>query len=85
MSGVFPWNRNRNSLLLAHADLSMETQNGREQTRRRQCASGRGRKRTQLKNKIAGSWTKRNKQSGEFMDVKRSPKKFKGVRGEKAA
>jgi len=42
-------------------------------------------KRSQLKNKLAGSWTKRSKKSGEFMDVKKSPKKFKGVRREKAA
>jgi hypothetical protein len=43
------------------------------------------RKRTQLKNKIAGSWTKRSKESGKFIDVKKSPKKFKGVRREKKA
>ena len=43
----------------------------------------RQRKRTQLKNKLAGSWTKRDKKSGEFMDVKKSAKKFKGVRREK--
>ena len=42
-------------------------------------------KRSQLKNKIAGSWTKRSKKSGEFMDVKKTPKKFKGVRKEKKA
>ena len=43
------------------------------------------RKRTQLKNKIAGSWTKRSKKSGKFVDVKKTQKKFKGVRKEKAA
>jgi hypothetical protein len=43
------------------------------------------RKRTQLKNKLAGGWTKRSKKSGEFIDVKKSSKKFKGVRREKAA
>jgi len=43
------------------------------------------RKRSQLKNKLAGSWTKHSKNSGKFMDVKKSPKKFKGVRKEKAA
>jgi len=42
-------------------------------------------KRSQLKNKIAGSWTKRDQKSGEFMDVKKTPKKFKGVRKEKKA
>jgi hypothetical protein len=43
------------------------------------------RKRTQLKNKLAGSWTKRSKTSGKFMDVKKKSKKFKGVRKEKRA
>ena len=43
------------------------------------------RKRSQLKNELAGGWTKRSKISGKFMDVKKSPKKFKGVRKEKAA
>jgi len=43
------------------------------------------RKRTQLKNKLAAGWTKRSKKSGKFMDVKKSPKKFKGVRREKSA
>ena len=42
------------------------------------------RKRSQLKNKLAGGWTKRSRKSGKFMDVKKSPKKFKGVRKEKA-
>lgn len=42
-------------------------------------------KRTQLKNKLAGSWTKRSKKTGEFRDVKKTPKKFKGVRKEKKA
>jgi hypothetical protein len=41
-------------------------------------------KRTQLKNKLMGdAWTKRDKKSGEFMAVKKSAKKFKGVRKEK--
>jgi hypothetical protein len=45
------------------------------------------RKRTQLKSKLMGktAWTKRNKESGQFMDVKKSKKKFKGVRREKSA
>jgi hypothetical protein len=30
------------------------------------------------------AWTKRDKTSGEFMAVKKSAKKFKGVRGEKS-
>lgn len=43
------------------------------------------RKRTQLKTKMMGKsqWTKRDKKSGEFMDVKKTKKKFKGVRKEK--
>jgi hypothetical protein len=43
------------------------------------------RKRTQLKNTLAGSWTKRSKNSGKFMDVTKSATKFKGVRKEKRA
>jgi hypothetical protein len=42
-------------------------------------------KRTQLAIKMKGkkTWTKRDKTSGEFMAVKKSAKKFKGVRREK--
>ena len=42
-------------------------------------------KRSQLKGKLQGkpSWTKRDKKTGEFMDVKKSKKKFKGVRRER--
>jgi hypothetical protein len=45
------------------------------------------RKRSQLKGKLAGKtvWTKRSRESGRFMDVKKSRRKFKGVRREKAA
>jgi hypothetical protein len=44
------------------------------------------RKRSQLKGKLAGkiAWTKRNRESGQFMDVKKSDKRFKGVRREQA-
>lgn len=44
------------------------------------------RKRTQLKGKLMGktAWTKRNKATGKFLDVKKSAKKFKGVRKETA-
>jgi hypothetical protein len=46
------------------------------------------RKRTQLPSKVMGesTWTKRNKNTGEFMDQKKASakKKFKGVRREKA-
>lgn len=40
-------------------------------------------KRTQLKNPLTRTATKRNKKDGEFMAGKKSPKKFKGVRKEK--
>ena len=45
------------------------------------------RKRTQLKGKLRGktAWTKRDKTDGKFMAVKKSKKKFKGVRREKKA
>lgn len=44
------------------------------------------RKRSQRKTKLMGetAWTKRNKTDGRFMDVKKSKKKFKGVRKETA-
>jgi hypothetical protein len=44
-------------------------------------------KRTQLKTKMMGKarWTKRSKESGRFMDVKKGKKKYKGVRKEKRA
>src|SRR5438128_1463354 len=44
-------------------------------------------KRSQRKGKLMGktAWTKRDKNTGQFMDVKKSEKKFKGVRREKAA
>ena len=40
-------------------------------------------KRTQLKNRLTKTSTKRNKVGGQFMAVKKSAKKFKGVRREK--
>jgi hypothetical protein len=36
--------------------------------------------RSQIKNKLTGTWTKRDEKSGMFMDVKADPKPFKGVR-----
>lgn len=39
--------------------------------------------RSQSKNPKTGLWTKRNKATGKFMDVKTSGGKFKGVRKEK--
>jgi hypothetical protein len=40
--------------------------------------------RSQVKNPLTGTWTKRDDKSGKFMDVKADPKPFKGVRKEKA-
>jgi hypothetical protein len=42
------------------------------------------RKRSHLKTKMQGKehWTKRSKKTGRFMDVKKTAKKFKGVRRE---
>ena len=40
-------------------------------------------KRTQLKNPLTETSTKRNKAGGQFMAVKKSAKKFKGIRKEK--
>jgi hypothetical protein len=43
------------------------------------------RKRSQLKTKVRGEahWTKRDKDSGEFMAQKKTLSKFKGVRRER--
>ncbi|MBR1150481.1 hypothetical protein [Bradyrhizobium sp. JYMT SZCCT0428] len=40
-------------------------------------------KRTQLKNPLTKTPTKRNKKGGQFMAVKQTAMKFKGVRREK--
>jgi hypothetical protein len=40
-------------------------------------------KRSQLKNPLTKTSTKRNKMGGQFMAVKKSAKKFKGVRKER--
>jgi hypothetical protein len=37
-------------------------------------------KRSQIKNKLTGTWTKRDDKSGKFLDVKADKKPFKGVR-----
>ena len=39
--------------------------------------------RSQVKNPITGTWTKRDDKSGKFMDGKADAKPFKGVRKEK--
>jgi hypothetical protein len=41
--------------------------------------------RTQIKNPVTGTWTKRNDKTGKFMDVKADPKSFKGVRKSRGA
>jgi hypothetical protein len=48
--------------------------------------NGAVRKRSQLQTKVMGEkhWTKRDKETGQFMDQKADDKKFKGVRREKA-
>jgi hypothetical protein len=38
------------------------------------------RKRSQIKNELTGTWTKRDEKSGKFLDVKADKKPFKGVR-----
>lgn len=40
-------------------------------------------KRTQLENPLTGTMTKRDKRNGEFMEVKKTEGKFKGVTKEK--
>ena len=40
-------------------------------------------KRTQLNNPLTKTSTKRNKKDGEFMAVKKTSKKYKGVRRER--
>lgn len=39
--------------------------------------------RSQVKNPLTGTWTKRDTTTGRFMDVKQDPKPFKGVRKER--
>jgi L-arabinose isomerase len=41
--------------------------------------------RSQIKNSVTGTWTKRDDKTGKFMDVKADPKPFKGVRKSKGA
>jgi hypothetical protein len=38
------------------------------------------RKRSQIRNKLTGTWTKRDDATGKFLDVKDDAKPFKGVR-----
>lgn len=44
---------------------------------------GAERKRSQVRNPTTGDWTKRNDATGQFTEVKRDGKPFKGVRREK--
>jgi hypothetical protein len=39
--------------------------------------------RSQVKNSLTGTWTKRDDKTGKFMDVKADRKPFKGVRSER--
>lgn len=45
--------------------------------------AGAVKERSQVKNPITGTWTKRDDATGKFMDVKANAKPFKGVRKEK--
>lgn len=45
--------------------------------------NGAVRQRSQLKNPLTGTYTKRDSSTGRFMDVKKDNKPFKGVRKEK--
>lgn len=45
--------------------------------------NGAVRKRTQVYNPLTHHWTKRNKDSGEFMDEKSDNKPFKGITKER--
>ena len=47
--------------------------------------NGAVKKRSQLKNPLTRTSTKRNKEGGRFKAVKKTAKKFKGVRREKKA
>lgn len=40
------------------------------------------RERSQVKNPLTGTWTKRDTKTGQFQDVKSDNKPFKGVRKE---
>ncbi|MFS0490824.1 hypothetical protein [Leadbetterella byssophila] len=42
------------------------------------------RDRSQVKNPVTGNWTKRNSDTGRFMDVKQDGTPFKGVTKEKS-
>ena len=44
---------------------------------------GGGRERSQLSNPMTDGWTKRDVESGRFLDGNKGPKPFKGVRKEK--
>jgi hypothetical protein len=41
--------------------------------------------RSQVKNPVTGTWTKRDDKTGKFMDVKADLKPFKGVRKERTS
>jgi hypothetical protein len=41
--------------------------------------------RSQIRNPVTGTWTKRDDRSGKFMDVKADPTPFKGVRKQRTA
>jgi hypothetical protein len=53
---------------------------GSQHAGRRQARKGSVKKRTQLKNPLTRTSIRRNKNGGQFMAVKKTAKKFKGVR-----
>lgn len=75
------WYRNQQFLapLSDNAEASMAVNRPTGDNARK----GAVKKRTQLKNPLTKTSTKRNKKGGQFMAVKKSAKKFKGVRREK--
>jgi len=62
--------------------VSFGDTNGRQQPKGDNARKGAVKKRTQLKNPLTKTSTKRNKEGGQFMAVKKTAKKFKGVRKE---
>ena len=59
-----------------------ETGNGRNKPLGDNARKGAVKKRSQLKTGNKSRWTKRSRETGEFMDVKKRETKFKGVRRE---
>jgi hypothetical protein len=76
--GLASWNLTAASHLTVEEDIMAVNKPVGDNARK-----GAVKKRTQLKNPLTKTETKRNKKGGQFMAVKKSAKKFKGVRKEK--